>query len=505
MKKTLLILLVLSLLYSCSNECIEFGTEAVPTFSETEIRTRSFNPEIDRLGFGYDITGIYLSPSSVRGYNILDIESFKNDFSNDFYCVPYNTSSDKSYFGETYFDYVYEVIKKTKFEGSVAAKLNIPIINLVSGMLSGGASGSIESTAKYNYTSKYSYYNAQSYKTIEKYYVDADPSILYNYLSANFSRDLGSVAAGTMSADALVEKYGTHVLLGFTKGGSCNMNFKSVIISKQEYKSVIAERQVKNSFKLFGIKFNGDYEKSTTTTESKYSKNVDWTNTVQCIGGSGSGLSYTLTENNQGSSTSINFDLNAWQSSITKGSAEIVDIDWNKTYPIYEFISDLALKKRVETAVIKHITSQKVVPPAQVIPLYVMWSDRAKNSYFTTDFEDLDLYSSRWEYRYDGVEAYLYLEQEPNTVPIYRLYNEKQDNTYLASNYSWAIKNGFVLQKKLGYVYPSSVPGTVALYDLWSGKDRNTHFTTHEWFLPQYIEWGYTNNGAICYVFPGEY
>ena len=117
----------------------------------------------------------------------------------------------------------------------------------------------------------------------------------------------------------------------------------------------------------------------------------------------------------------------------------------------------------------------------------------------------MDLYSSRWEYRYDGVEAYLYLEQEPNTVPIYRLYNEKQDNTYLASNYSWAIKNGFVLQKKLGYVYPSSVPGTVALYDLWSGKDRNTHFTTHEWFLPQYIEWGYTNNGAICYVFPGEY
>lgn len=502
MKKTLAVLFALPLLYSCSDDYTEFSADKVTPSSNTEVKTRSFNPEIDRMGFGYDITGVYLSPSSVGGYNVLDVESFKNDFPNDFYCVPYNTSSDKSFFGETYLDYVYEVIKKTKFEGSVAAKIKMPISKLFSGMFSGRTSGSTESTS--NYSFKYSYYNAQSYKTIEKYYMDANPIILQNYLSINFNRDLNSVSAGTMSAYALVEKYGTHVLLGFTKGGSCNMNFKSSIISNSESKSIIAERQVKNSFKLFGIQFKGDYETSTTTKESKYAKNVDWTNSVQCIGGGSSGLSYTLTENSQGSSSTINFNLDAWQSSITKSTAEIVEIDWNKTYPIYEFISDTVLRKTIESAVIKYITDHEITRPAKVIPLHVMWSDRAQNSYYTTDFEDLDLYSSNWGYRYDGIDAYICLEQEPNTVPLYRLYNQKQDNTYLAWDYSWAINHGYVLQKRIGYVYPRVMPGTVALYDLWSGKAKNTLFSTLESRIPQYEAWGYTNNGPMCYVFPGE-
>ncbi|WP_243635014.1 hypothetical protein [Bacteroides sp. AF39-16AC] len=75
------------------------------------------------LGYGYDITGEYLARQSIKN-EVLDIAGFyaKNP---QLYKVEYvGEIKDNFYAGEDYMNYVKDIINKTNFSGSVAAKIN---------------------------------------------------------------------------------------------------------------------------------------------------------------------------------------------------------------------------------------------------------------------------------------------------------------------------------------------------------------------------------------------
>ena len=94
------------------------------------------------------------------------------------------------------------------------------------------------------------------------------------------------------------------------------------------------------------LNFDGTW--STTTITEANKKNSDWTCTIQCVGGTTSGTTITLSPN-QGPTTTIN--LGAWTQSVDDTHSRLVDVDWNATYPIYDLVSDPAKKVALKNAV----------------------------------------------------------------------------------------------------------------------------------------------------------
>lgn len=80
----------------------------------------------------------------------------------------------------------------------------------------------------------------------------------------------------------------------------------------------------------------------------------------------------------------------------------------------------------------------------------------------------------------------MYSKMHPGTVPIYRLYKSSTKNSYYTT--SWDEVQD--MQKKgynydnfktsyiQGYIYKNEMPGTVPLYRLYKGSVRNTFYTT---------------------------
>ena len=111
---------------------------------------------------------------------------------------------------------------------------------------------------------------------------------------------------------------------------------------------------------------------STGTTEIK-AKNVYWLGEITASGGSTNGLSISISST-QG--TSYTQNLGAWMSSITDKNSEIVDLDWNKTYPIHMLIADEAKAILIKSAINKYI-------------IFLSTTIFSSNNYFKSIFSNL--------------------------------------------------------------------------------------------------------------------
>lgn len=110
MKKLYFLLGALPLLYSCSE--IEKLPDITPLLPEVTTRPAG-DEKYDVLGFGYDVTGEYLHPMSVKN-PVLDIEKYEKDNKGR---LIYGTSSfgfDRMYYGYSSSDYTKDVTTDTK-------------------------------------------------------------------------------------------------------------------------------------------------------------------------------------------------------------------------------------------------------------------------------------------------------------------------------------------------------------------------------------------------------
>ncbi|MDR0332220.1 MAG: hypothetical protein LBI15_02040 [Dysgonamonadaceae bacterium] len=487
MKKIFLFLPFLLIGLSCSNIDDVF----VPIEQDQEKPTTRGvqNGIYHSVGVSYDITDEYLHIDATK-FPVVDIGAYLSlsGYPNSY--IP-NTASEGDilmYAGATAKDFLEDINIKTK------ANRNANFGEIASASLRFES----DMNTKNTYSTKYSYARADVIKRIKRVYLNATPEMLRPYVYPEFIRDLN-----IYSPDEFVRRYGTHVLLDITIGGKLQFNYRSEIIeeSSSTQKKLVVESGAKVGIKRFGADIKNEIDISTLTQNSN--KNAKWDLRVRYIGGAQSG--YSASFNSEGYISS-SFNISAWESSVTEINAAILEINWEHTYPISDFIADPVKRVAIEAA-IKRYVKQDEVKIVEVKPLYRMYDEKGCNTYYTSSLDEFNFYRSRhnWKPNYGRTNShilgYVFATQQPGTVPIYRMYSAGLNNTfyssslseanhYLRMGYGWDA--GIVGSYIVGYIYSTKREGTEAIQRLFDNarKVQDTMLSVNpseaQWYLANY-------------------
>lgn len=487
--------------YDCSND---FGNYQAKT-----IATRTAGDgKYDVLGYGYDVTEEYMGESSTKS-KVLDVAAFDRENPNRFENPFLGTIDQRIYAGEDASSFLNEVSTNSNFSGSVGS---VGIEANSSDFFSGTISGGFKSNTKYSYSSKYSFARAEVFKKQRKLYLNTDLKTLRKYLSPTFLEDLNKY-----SADKIVEIYGTHVLTNVIIGGKYIAYYKSVITetTDRSEKTKVVSAGAKFNLSEIGLDANGTWSSTEITEVSR--KNSNWKCFIKSIGGSTSGTSMTLSPS-QGPTFTIN--LGDWTKSIDDQHANLIDVDWNSTYPIYELISDPVKKQQIKDAVLRYIKSKKIEILA-LEPLYKIYNVKTTNN-FNVMGEEQRKY---WLYVESGAKnrelecllGYVLKNEADNTEPLHDIYNKIGRNDFSVMgdqerDYWLHIEKNHkdrVYERQTGFVYKEQVSNTIPLYRIYNKKSKNTFSVAgiedKNYWLHQ--AGGYKNridDGQTGYIYPAD-
>lgn len=479
MKKNYLLLVLLTLCYSCSN--IDDFSPDESLFSSKSSTRSSGDGLYDILGYGYDVTGEYLHPISVKS-PILNIERYNQDHSARIQLGTPSFGNDKMYHGYSSFDYIKNVTTETK-----------ATINMNYGtekdtlFFSGIITKNSYLKTEYSYSDKYSFASLDAIRNIKYIYINDEVNRIADYLSDSFKEDLER-----LTPDRIVERYGTHVLTDFILGGRYKLIFRSVITNIKNSSS--KKRAVKSGFmaSLDKIGFNYNLESTETIDISLAQENRNKEMYVQFYGGSGTNVKYDL---EKGAPSSI--DIQSWEKSISLGNSCLTNINWKETYPIYDFIKDPIKKEEIKLAVQRHIEAAQI-HVKELLPLYSYYNDRG-NHYLTT-IDNITIDYPEWNFF--CIEGYIFKNKEVGTTPLYVHYNNNGFDHYTTKiphieGRDWA---NFGI---IGYIYEKSTIETVPIYEYfcqYNNRDFDHYTTTDPHIVQNFPGWVlHTTSG---YIFP---
>lgn len=422
--------LLLAICYSCAELDELSNTEPLATISTTPVTRMPADRKWDALGFGYDITGEYLHVNSIKN-KIIDIEAFEKVYSDRCYNPATVIGSTETHAGANVTEFLEEITKGKSFDlGS----------NIIA--FSGTISNKSEFQSKSEYSSNYSFARGDVIKRVKRLYLDiSDVSMLLPFVTPSFYQNLE-----LYTPDKFVEVYGTHVLVDITIGGRLSFLYRSIIAGNNEYdrKKKIVESGLKFSIWKIGANTNSSY--NTETIRQLKTKNTQWECFVEYHGGTNGGRSDTFNAEG-GVSTTIN--QSAWEQSVNDGNAALVEVDWNKAIPIWDFIEDSTKKEEIKQAVIKYVESRKIemIEGEEMVPLYRFYIPWCGDYLFTYQQEEMLLNG----YQQQEIVGYVYRSQIPGTIPMY-FYKKStprdnyQDHAYTTQRYDTHLIN-------TGYTY----------------------------------------------------
>lgn len=481
MKKILLFLILCIGLSACTDESV--FEEKLDGGYKYSLRQAS-DGKYDLLGFSYDITGDYLHVDEAR-YMVIDVDAFVAANKDRFYNPGTTIGGINFYSGATATDFLQEMQTKSSAGGG----LNIGAV------FSGSVTKKKESQTKYAYSSKYSFSRGDVVKRVKRLYLNTDVTTLSKYLKNSFKEDLNKY-----SADDFVKMYGTHVLTDITIGGRLTFTYKSAVTEESNYsrKKEIVEGGLKFTIGKFGADAQKSHESE--TIKQLNSKNANWRTQVDYYGGEGSGISKTFSSETGYPTTTFNLD--SWEKSVTDKNAALVDINWSKAYPIYDFVSDPVKKTQIKAAVEKYVASKKI-DVIELLPLYVFYnnSDKKKgHNHYTTTYPTIHKEYSNWTL--NGVEGYILKNQLAGSIPLYEYYNDGIFDHYTTTDPNVASYSGWKKQGIAGYVYksPSTDISTVPLYEFYNESGRN-HFTSTNPNIHVLFS-GWARNSITGYIYP---
>lgn len=334
---------------------------------------------------------------------------------------------------------------------------------------------------KSSYSSLYSFASIDHEVTRARAYLNADNSMLLNYLSDSFIDDLQ-----TKSGNVLVQMYGTHVLKDIKTGGRFHLIYRS-IIKESNKEDIVKAGAIEAIEKLTSWSTLVQYDNTLTT------KNTEAFGYYTSTGGTTSfigsvDLSTGITALNVGGwATSVHSEI--------LGSAVFLSTDYSTVIPIYELVSNATKKAELKLAVENYINSKKLDMRS---PFYRNYHSSSKGHLYTTDFFEL---SEAQGWTYEGVEGYLYNYNAPGTVRLYRYYHSGVKDHFYTLNpsspgSSWTYESSFIY-----YVYKNQVSGTVPLYRYYSSSNRHHFYTTNYSELGNGAN-GYSLEKIECYIFP---
>ncbi|MBW8332174.1 MAG: hypothetical protein K0M40_09155 [Prolixibacteraceae bacterium] len=422
----------------------------------------------DVLGQGYDITGTKDDYSSVR-LPVINIAAFQ-------LAQPARVLKD-DVFGDVY---------SSNFQDNSKSFMSSIAVDTKTSATAEPFSGSI---TKYysnyrSYSSQYSFAIIDQVITHSRIQLNADNSMLQNYLTDPFIADLL-----TKSGDILVQKYGTHVLIDIKTGGKMRMIYKSTT-TQTDKKETVKAGAVAAVSKLFGWQTGIEYNSTLTDKNSEGFINYETTGGSTPIVG---------TVDVKTGIPTIN--LGAWGASVHSGipgTAYFLSTDYSKIIPIYELVVNATKKTELKVAVENYINSHKL---KMLSPFYRYYNSAGRGHLYTTDNTELQGVSG---WAYEGIEGYLFNNYEMGTVRLYRYYNSGTKDHFYTINFStlgsgnstWFYESSFIY-----YVYQNQISGTVPLYRYYNSSKKH-HFYTTNWSTLGEGKLGYSLEKKECYIFP---
>ncbi|MEN5087723.1 MAC/perforin domain-containing protein [Sphingobacterium faecium] len=286
---------------------------------------------------------------------------------------------------------------------------------------------------------------------------------MINYLNNDFKNNINQ-----LSADQLVNIYGTHVLLDITVGGRMLFNFTANISSEKttDTKKAKVEGGLGFFVKKFGINF-----KSTKTTEemtTNFNESRERQMNIKYQGGSNSGTSVSFDSNGY-SSESIN--IGSWEQSVNENNCALIDI--TRMVPLYHFISDPTKKAQVKAAIEKHIKDAQITELGEV-PVYSLYTGSGTSTNHLITYRPQDEIG---QFVNEGILFYALTTQKPGTVPLYRYRSDKFKNNFYTV-FGPNLGDGNYKSEGIAYyIYPTNSPGLKPIYRHYSEKYKDHYYT----------------------------
>lgn len=423
MKKKNLATILAFILISCNQQNLIEENQ-----SYTKISSRGNSPHLiyNTLGWGYDITGDYMSHKSIK-YPVIDINKFDTEHPNGISQYDPYERDESYYYGENSKEYLKNITANSKFGNSDTTYLTGTITN--------------NFTNKVSYSSQYSWACLEKKNILRHVWFVQNHKTLSNYLTNEFLNDLSN-----SSCNYIINKYGTHVLTDICLGGKLSLLYRSFAMDSRK------EETTRSGFEtlLHSFSLSSSYEINQTLVN----KNKERYLICETIGGTGGIISKIDIEKGL-----PEIDINNWDATVNIASAGVIDINWDKLIPIYELVADSEKKNLLKKATEAYIANARL---ELLTPLFRYFSNGWKDHLYTTDITELG-YDNR-NYTYEGIEGYVYSEKKNDTEPLYRYFcDSRKDHLYTTDikelglydkNYKYEGIQCYVLNKQLSGSVP---------------------------------------------------
>lgn len=356
MKKSLLTIAMMSVLWSC-NKKEDFYQSGVPT-PQNNIADSGGDGLYDVLGFGYDVTLEYVSPRSSK-LPVINIAKLKADHPTFVDISGAEETKFTGASGQNAEDFLQDLTIKTNISygtgsgpnaggtGTTGTGTGVDNSGKTVSMFSGSLEASFTNSDKYSSKYLYATYNKLILKKIVKVLPDA--SLLRNYLDAGFASRIQSA-----SVEDIVRDYGTHVLVDISLGGEASVIYQAESTSSDRKSAAEA-----------GARFA--YGKVIAGANTTYSEQLKRTNNnesivIRTIGGNSSaGIAPTTVRfSPDGTPTGGTYNIDAWGDGVTDTNAQLIRINEQGAIPLDELVTDPTKKAALKNYITNYLLSRRI-------------------------------------------------------------------------------------------------------------------------------------------------
>jgi hypothetical protein len=360
-------------------------------------RPLSTRGAFDVLGYGYDVTAQYCSPSAVIN-QVINASAFNT-------ANPTRISIDSSTSQTGVYNSASNAITYTS-SLAVALKDQADFFSFFKGSIS------VNFTDQYAFSSRFVYGTYDLDIRQKRIYFNTPEATLLNYLSTNFVQDVAS-----QTPQYIVQHYGTHVLTDCIEGAKLDVIYRSETHNSNS--KAAGSVGINGSLKILGTGITT--KDSLSYSSSSANNNFNQSLTYSTFGGNpNQGLFNTVTFGGKDSTVTIN--VTAWQNTSTPNNSVLIDITAGTLIPIWELVQDPAKSAALKAYVIQYVNSNSINLLNDNYPETILYRYRNTSTGDHLETTNPGEVSGQKNWSLDGQQGYIYTTAEPGLVPLYRYF-----------------------------------------------------------------------------------